>query len=312
MLQALENFISPRAAIDKLQVIFWQSIDGIMMNLRKFLRMVIPAILIGALLIMGTSFSPAWSQTKPAIGKTQLLWYGQSAYKLTTPSGKVLLIDPWLTNPANPNGKADLENLKQADLILITHGHADHVGDAVAIAKQTNAKLVTTFDLGQALVAVGGYPKDLAGFETQGNFGGELSLLNNEVKVAFIPAVHSSTIGTDGKPSEYAGNPGGFLISVNKGPTIYHTGDTDLFSDMALIPRFRKVTVMLACIGDKFTMGPTRAAAAVKLVNPNTVIPMHYGTFNLPGTPEAFAQALKQQGVQSQLRVMKVGETMRL
>ncbi|MGV0029280.1 metal-dependent hydrolase [Phormidesmis priestleyi] len=243
---------------------------------------------------------------------TQLLWYGQSAFKITTPSGKVLLVDPWLTNPGNPNGKNDLAKLNRADLILVTHGHFDHVGDAVAIAQKTQAKLVSTADLGQAMVNFGGYPKNLVGMETQGNFGGELSLLDDEVKVAFIPAIHSSTVASDGSPAQYAGNPGGFLISIKNGAVIYHTGDTDLFQDMSLIPQFRKVSVMLACIGDKFTMGPKRAAEAVKLVNPTIVIPMHYGIFNLPGTPDAFSQALKQSGTKSQLKLMKVGETLKV
>lgn len=245
-------------------------------------------------------------------GNTQLLWYGQSAFKLTTPAGKVLLIDPWLENPLNPNGKADVAALKQVDLILVTHGHFDHVGNAAEIAKKTNAKLVSTFDLGQAIAAFGGYPKKLVTFGTQGNFGGELNLLDGEVKVAFIPAIHSSSVASDGSPATFAGNPGGFLISVKNGPVIYHTGDTDLFSDMALIPKFRQVTLMLACIGDQFTMGPQRAAEAVKLVKPTTVVPMHYGVFNLPGTPQAFSQALKQQNVKSQFRVMKVGEVLKL
>lgn len=264
-------------------------------------------VLVGGLL----TFHGMSSQAQP-VGSTQLLWYGQSAFKLTTPSGKVLLIDPWLTNPLNPNGKTDLAKLDRVDLILISHGHVDHVGDAAAIAQKTNAKLVSTADLGTALVGYGSYPKALVGMETQGNFGGELSLLNDEVKVAFVPAIHSSAIASDGSPANYAGNPGGFLIRVKNGPTLYHTGDTDLFSDMSLIPQFGKVTVMLACIGDKFTMGPTRAAEAVKLVNPQTVIPMHYGIFNLPGTPTAFAQALRRQGAKSQLRVVKVGEVVRL
>ncbi|UBF23926.1 metal-dependent hydrolase [Kovacikia minuta CCNUW1] len=269
-------------------------------------------LLLSAIALLAVvGFNPS-SSSAQTTGNTQLLWYGQSAFKLTTPAGRVLLIDPWLENPANPNGKTDLANLTQADLILITHGHMDHVGNAVEIAKKTQAKLVSTLDLGQALVQHSGYPKELAGFETQGNFGGEITLLNEEVKVAFIPAVHSSTVQSDGSPANYAGNPGGFVISVKNGPVIYHTGDTDLFSDMALIPRFGKVTLMLTCIGDKFTMGPTGAAEAVKLVKPATVIPMHYGNFNLPGTPAAFAQALQQQGVKSQLRVMKVGETLRL
>src|SRR5262249_30628129 len=97
------------------------------------------------------------------------------------------------------------------------------------------------------------------------------------------------------------------------GPTIYHTGDTDLFSDMALLSRFHNVDVMLVCIGDHFTMGPARAAEAVKLVKPQTAIPMHYGTFPvLTGTPEAFEGELKQRGVHTELRVMKIGETVSL
>lgn len=272
-------------------------------------RGVITALVLAAIVFSYNVFS---SNAQPALN-TQLLWYGQSAFKLTTPSGQVLLIDPWITNPVNVNGKADLAKLDRVDLILITHGHFDHVGSAAAIAQKTKAKLVSTADLGQALVNYGGYPKELVGLETQGNFGGELTLLNGDVKVAFIPAIHSSAIASDGSPAQYAGNPGGFLISVKNGPVIYHTGDTDLFQDMALIPRFGKVNLMLACIGDHFTMGPRRAAEAVKLVNPTTVIPMHFGTFPaLTGTPDAFSQALKQQGVKSQLRVMKVGETLKI
>ncbi|MGA7935686.1 MAG: metal-dependent hydrolase [Kovacikia sp.] len=270
---------------------------------------VVLTMVIAFLVILGVTLPPSQAQSA---GNMQLLWYGQSAFKLTTPAGKVLLIDPWLENPLNPKGKTDLANLNQVDLILVTHGHFDHVGNSVEIAKKTRAKLVSTSDLGQAIVQYSGYPKDLVGFPTQGNFGGELSLLDGEVKIAFIPAIHSSSVASDGSPANYAGNPGGFLISVKNGPVIYHTGDTDLFSDMALIPQFRKVSLMLTCIGDQFTMGPTRAAEAVKLVNPAMVTPMHYGIFNLPGTPEAFAQALQQQGAKSQLRVMKVGETLRL
>lgn len=270
----------------------------------------IPAMIAIAVFMLST-ITQGWS-APAATGKTQLQWYGQSAFKITTPSGKVLLVDPWLTNPVNPNGKTELANLNRVDLILITHGHFDHVGDAIAIGKKTNAPLVSTSDLGQTLVNAG-YPKNLASLDTQGNFGGELTLLNNEVKVAFIPAVHSSTVASDGSPAQFAGNPGGFLITVQNGPVIYHTGDTDLFTDMTLIPEFRKVSVMLACIGDHFTMGPRRAATAVKYVKPNVVIPMHFGTFPLlTGTPQAFQAELDRQKVNTKLQVMKVGQTLQL
>ena len=103
------------------------------------------------------------------------------------------------------------------------------------------------------------------------------------------------------------------MITIRGGPTVYHTGDTDLFSDMELLSRFHDIDVMLVCIGDHFTMGPARAAEAVKLVAPRTAIPMHYGTFPiLTGTPEAFDRELKQRKAEAQLRVMRVGETVSL
>lgn len=255
------------------------------------------------------------AKTAFAVGTTDITWYGHSAFKVTTPSGKVLLIDPWLANPANPKGKEILASLDKADQILLTHAHGDHIGNTVEIAKKTGAKLVASNDLMKAMVKYADFPAKQADFSGTGNFGGTLNLLGGEVKITFVHAVHSSAIeyeDKNGPPKSlaYAGNPGGYVITISGGPTIYHTGDTDLFGDMKLIGDLSKVDVMLACIGDKFTMGPERAAVAVELVNPTMVIPMHFGTFAvLTGTPEAFETALKKRKVKTVFKRMQVNET---
>jgi len=242
---------------------------------------------------------------------TQLTWYGQSGFKIVTPGGKTLLTDPWLTNPVFDKGKEELAALKNVDLILLSHGHSDHVGNAVEIGKKTGAKLVANFDLSAAVVSVLGYPSDQAGVDTTGHIGGELMLLDGELTVCFVPAWHGSTVRKDeNAPPVPAGMPTGLVIGIRNGPTIYHTGDTGFFSDIARVADYNKIDIMLVCIGDHFTMGPARAADAVKLVGPKTVVPMHYATFPvLTGTPKAFGEELKKRGVKCELRVMNVGQT---
>jgi L-ascorbate metabolism protein UlaG (beta-lactamase superfamily) len=252
------------------------------------------------------------STTAFAVGTTDITWYGHSAFKVTTPSGKVLLIDPWLANPANPKGKEILASLDKADQILLTHAHGDHVGNTVEIAKKTGAKLVASNDLMKAMVKYGDFPAKQAEASGAGNTGGTIALLGGEVKITFVHALHSSSLEYEDKSGppksmSYAGNPGGFIIAISGGPTIYHTGDTDLYGDMKLIGDASKVDVMMACIGDKHTMGPERAAVAVELVNPVMVIPMHF-TSN-PSAAETFEAALKKRNVKAVYKRMQVNET---
>ena len=245
------------------------------------------------------------------MAQTQLTWYGHSAFKIVTPAGKTFLIDPWLTNPVFKKGKEDLVALKDVDLILLSHGHSDHVGDAVEIGKKTGAKLVANFDLSAAVVSVLGYPSNQADADTTGHIGGQLTLLDGELTVCFVPAWHGSTVRKDENSTPVsAGMPTGLVICIRNGPTIYHTGDTGFFSDIARVTDYNKIDIMLVCMGDHFTMGPIRAADAVKLIQPKIVIPMHYGTFPvLIGTPEALGKEMKERGVKSELRVMNAGET---
>lgn len=247
------------------------------------------------------------SMKQPAPAKATVTWLGHAAFRITTPLGKTLLVDPWLSNPTAV--AKDEAKTTKADLILVTHGHFDHVGEANDIAKRTKARLVATFDLGNALVAAG-FPKDQFGMDTGGNFGGTLTLLDGEVDVTFVPAVHSSNVGDKGAAG---GNPGGFVIAIKGGPTFYHTGDTDVFGDMAQIGKYAKVDYMLACIGGHFTMDPTRAADAAKLVKAKNIIPMHYGTFPLlKGTPADLTKAIKKASPGTKVVTLEIGKPLTL
>jgi L-ascorbate metabolism protein UlaG (beta-lactamase superfamily) len=261
---------------------------------------------LAALAVMIALPAAAAAQDK-AQGKTQLTWYGHAAFVVKTPRGTVLAIDPWFSNPTNQGKAAAPEKI---DYILVTHGHFDHVGDAVELAKKTSAKFVGSFELAQALMGAG-YPMDPQSlFATVGNMGGTIKL-TDEVSVSIVNAVHSSGFKKDQQsPTEYAGNPVGFIVRIQGGPTIYHTGDTAPWSDIQYAAKRYPIDVMLACIGGHFTMDPVGAARMAGWAHPKQIVPMHFGTFPvLEGTPAALAKALKDQGVKAKMVEMKVGET---
>jgi L-ascorbate metabolism protein UlaG (beta-lactamase superfamily) len=251
-------------------------------------------------------------------GTTTVTWHGHAAFEIVTPKGKVLLIDPWLKNPVNPkakDGKDPVEGIAKADYILITHGHFDHTGDAAAIAKKTGARLVATFELGTNMAKLLGYPKDQMGFDTLMNIGGEILIADGEVAVTMTPAVHSSGIhnpnaGEKDADIVYGGNPVGFLLKINGGPTIYDTGDTAYFKDMELIGELAP-DLALINIGGHFGMEPDMAARAAATVKAKLVVPHHYATFPvLTQNADGFVAALKKKGIRS--KVMQPGSSIML
>ncbi len=198
----------------------------------------------------------------------KLTYFGHSACMIET-EGNTVLIDPFITG--NPHAQeAGIESdAVQADFILLTHGHQDHLGDSEAIAKRTDALIVTTFELASYLEAKGCrvHPMGIGGAREFG-FG----------RVKFTLAHHSSSImGDDGKPI-YLGNPAGLLLTI-EGKKIYHAGDTALFSEMQWLGDRHTIELALLPVGDNFTMGPDDAVDAIRMIKPKRVIPIHYNTF---------------------------------
>lgn len=234
---------------------------------------------------------------KAASGKTEVTWWGHAAFIVKTPAGTTIAIDPFFKNP---NAPKDAKLPEKIDAILVTHAHGDHVGDAKALADQHNAQVVGSYELVSLLGA-----KNNAG----GNAGGTVNV-KDDVKVHMVEAVHSSGFGPDPSKAQYGGAPMGFVIEIKGGPTLYHSGDTDVFSSMQLIGQRWKPTVGLLAIGGHFTMDPEGAAQAAKLLGLKTVVPMHFGTFPvLAGTPADLTAGLKKVRSTAKVVEMKPGET---
>jgi L-ascorbate metabolism protein UlaG (beta-lactamase superfamily) len=199
----------------------------------------------------------------------RITWYGHSAFRMDFLS-KAVLIDPFFTGNPGFGGDAKAAE-KGISHILLTHGHSDHVGDAIDIAKRTGAKIVTNFDLCMWLAEKGVKnidPMNTGGTTEQGGF-----------TVSLVRADHSSA-QMDNGVSQVLGNPCGIIVKSAGEPTVYHMGDTDIFSDMALIAEIHEPQVAMVPIGDRFTMSPKTAAMAVKrFLKLKSVIPCHYGSF---------------------------------
>jgi len=228
----------------------------------------------------------------------KLTWLGHSAFRITTPSGNVILIDPWVqSNPACPEA---LKKFDRLDTMLITHGHFDHIADAVALAKEFQPQ-------------VAGIYETCAWLESKGvartsamNKGGTQKL--GEIEITMVHALHSCGI-QDGDKIIYGGEACGYIIRLPGRLTVYHSGDTAVFGDMKLISELYAPDVALLPIGDHFTMGPREAALAIRLLGVRHVIPIHHGTFPiLTGTPDALRR-LTQDIAGLEIHALKPGDS---
>lgn len=220
----------------------------------------------------------------------KLTWYGHSAFRIET-SGATILIDPYLVgNPVWQGGWE--EPAKGVTHVLLTHGHDDHISGAAEILKQSGAMLVANFEICMYLVGKGVSNRKI----NPGNIGGTVDC--GGFTTTFVPALHSSSASApDG--NAYLGNPGGLVLHFPGAPTLYHMGDTDIFSDMALINELHEPKIGIVPVGDRFTMGGAVAALACRrFFRFETVVPCHFGTFPLlDQTADKFVEGLEGSGV---------------
>ena len=231
----------------------------------------------------------------------KLTWHGHSAFTVEAGGAKIL-IDPFLSG--NPGAKENIDAIADGVThVLLTHGHNDHVGDALAILKRTDAMLVANFEICMYLVGQGASDKKI----NPGNTGGTVDC--GGFTTTFVQALHSSSFGGEGGSNTYLGNPLGLVLHFPEDKTLYHMGDTDIFSDMALINELHEPKIGLVPIGDRFTMGGAVAALACqRFFQFETVVPCHYGSFPIiDQTPDKFVEGMK--GTATNVLVPKIGET---
>jgi L-ascorbate metabolism protein UlaG (beta-lactamase superfamily) len=214
---------------------------------------------------------------------TRITWLGHATVLIQTPKGTTFLIDPFIAqNPKYPQGFVLPEKIH---FVLLTHGHSDHIADAVPIATRHDSTVVAVYELA-AFVGEKGVAKTIGM-----NLGGTVQL--DEVSVTMVDAKHSAG-ADDGKRARYVGVAAGFVLTITDGPVLYHAGDTAVFGDMKLIQDLYHPEVAMLPIGGHYTMGPKEAALAAQLISPSIVLPIHFGTFPpLTGTPDELAALIE-------------------
>jgi L-ascorbate metabolism protein UlaG (beta-lactamase superfamily) len=215
----------------------------------------------------------------PLNAEVSFTWVGHGTWKVRSAKWKEIIIDPWVMN--NPVAPEKLKKVEKCDLMLITHGHFDHVHDALEIAKAHKPKVISNFEITSWLGSKGVDASTLIG----GNTGGTIEV--DGIKVTLVHAEHSCGITEDSGAVVYGGDACGFVIEFENGFKVYFAGDTDVFGDMALIAELGNFDVAFLPIGGFYTIGPERAAKAVSLLGVKTVVPMHFATFPiLAGRPD--------------------------
>jgi L-ascorbate metabolism protein UlaG (beta-lactamase superfamily) len=228
----------------------------------------------------------------------RITWLGHATLQITTASGKVILIDPWVDG--NPSFPPALKNFSRVDLILVTHGHGDHTGSVIPLARQHKAPVVAIVELAGWLAS-----KGVADARAMGK-GGTLRV--DDIEVTMVHADHTSSVEDERRPV-YVGEPAGLIVKLPGGLRLYHAGDTAVFGDLKIIGELYKPDVVCLPIGGHYTMDPREAALAIRLLGALHVIPIHYGTFPvLTGTPEALRE-LTRDIAGLEIHALKPGES---
>jgi len=242
------------------------------------------------------------------LGGLEIFWVGHASFRLVTPGGKVVYIDPWING--NPVSPIKMDDVKEANLVLVTHGHEDHVGDSLDIVRRTGAVLVAIPEIG--------FYAEKKGFPYGGannyplHIGGSATVQGLRVSMVF--AAHSSEIYGEEWLKEKAVTLGsgccGFVLEAENGVRVYHSGDTGLFGDMALIRELHRPTIALLPIGGRYTMDVRQASIAARLLKPRVLIPMHYNTYpDQAANTEDLKRLVRKESPRTRVVVMKPGET---